>query len=61
MKRTYQQPKTRCYRLHAEAQIMQGSGEPNVKFGTGTLDGNAAMTQKKHPIWGGEDEEETGF
>ena len=61
MKRTYQQPYTRCYCLHTEANIMQISGDPGVELGDGVLEGNEAMTNKKHPIWGGEEKEEIGF
>lgn len=56
MKKTYIQPETIVVNLHTEGMIAASIG-----FGTTEkVNAEDALTNKKNPIWGGEEEETSG-
>ena len=55
MKKTYIQPETIVVNLHTEGMIAASIG-----FGDDKVNAEDALTNKKNPIWGGEEEETSG-
>jgi hypothetical protein len=57
MKKTYIQPETIVVNLHTEGMIAASIG---FDSSDNKVDASSALTNKKNPIWGGEEEETSG-